>query len=240
MSWFKLSKQDEELIQLLKKSGSDFRFDPSSVKYRLLHSITQADPKPIPHFKIGRVARYSVGFASLVVLISTTFAFASAARPGDKLFGLNKFGENVILSLPLSVEQKAKVQEYIVTNRLEALDKVNARAETEKADAEAKNLKTIRESDESLMSAVDAITKNKQQLESSGKTQAAENLEKVLDQLQSKVQKREATIREIEERTQDSETKAAIHRHLKKIEDSRQKARSQIRWFQETENKSDD
>ncbi|HEX9503452.1 MAG TPA: hypothetical protein VF974_03995 [Patescibacteria group bacterium] len=239
MKWFKPSKQDENLIQLLKKSSSDFEFDPNSVKYRLLNSITQADQKPVPHFKIGRVAGYSVSFVCLVMVISTTFAFAAGARPGDKLFGLNKFGENMILKLPLSVEQKATVQEYIVTNRLQALDQVKTKQVITTKQAAAK-LQTIKESEESLMSAVDNITKTKKKLEASGKTHAAKKLENVLDQLQTSAKKSESKIKEIEAETIDSAAKAEIHDHLQKIEDSRKKARLEIKRFQDTQNNNDD
>lgn len=229
--WFKSSKPNNDLIHLLKQSSSDFGFDPARVKYRLLTSISQADQKPAHQFRFGRVVRYSASFVAVVVMISTTFAFASNAKPGEKLFALNKFGENVVLSLPLSVEQKAKVQEYIVTNRLDALDKVNTRTESTKLGFEEVDLETIRESDESLMSAVDAITTNKKQLEASGKTEAAGKLEKVLDQLQSKAQTHEAAIKAIEERTKNADTKAAIRQHLQKMENSKLKARSQIKRF---------
>ena len=233
MTWFKPSKQDEDLIKLLKKSSSDFKFDPNSVKYRLLNSMAHGDQKSVTHFKIGRVAKYSVSFASLVILISTTFAFAVNSRPGDKLFGLNKFGENVVLKLPLSVEQKAKVQEYIVTNRLEALDQVKTKQDDKNIGQDALKLQAIKESDESLTSAVDNITENKKKLEASGKTKEAKRLEKVLDQLQISAEKREVKIREIEKEIKDSKTKAEILNHLRKIEESRKKARLQIERFQE-------
>lgn len=240
MKWFKPSKKDQELMKLLKNSISDFEFDPNKVKYRLLSSLNQAEQKPlIRHFRIGRVAQYSVGFAGLVVLISTTFAFASSSKPGDKLFMLNKFGENVVLKLPLSVEQNAKVQEYIVTNRLKALDQVKPAVEEPDMESEFRNLETIKESDESLMTAVNQITENKKKLEALGRTQAAENLEKVLDQLQTQAEKRQAKIRELEENSKDSKTKAEIRNYLQKIENSRKKAQSEIRRYQELEKERD-
>ncbi|MBX4186967.1 MAG: hypothetical protein KW802_01755 [Candidatus Doudnabacteria bacterium] len=225
--WFKLSPKDKALANLLKRSAGDFNFDETSAKFRLLASINRLDQKPAPSFHITRVMWYSTAFAALVITASTTFAFASNALPGDKLFALNKFGEKVILTLPLPVEQKAKVQEYIVTNRLEALDKVDT-----------EDLETVKESDESLMTAVDAITQNKTRLESMGKTKQAETLEKVLDQLQTKVENKENTIKEIEKRAKDEPTREKIREHLKKIEDSKQKARLHIKRFQNQEGQS--
>jgi hypothetical protein len=215
------SKKDKELIKLLKHSGSDFDFDPDKVKYRLLASIKSADQKAFRHFRITHALQYSAAFACLVIMISTTFAFASNAKPGDKLFALNKFGEQVILNLPLGVEQKAKVREYIVTSRLEALDEVQ----------EAKKLETVKESDESLSTAVEIIAANMKRLEDSGKPEQAEKLEQVLDKLQSKALEKEAKLQELEDKTEDETTKTQIRNHRKKIEDSRKKAQSNIKRF---------
>jgi hypothetical protein len=228
---FRRSKK-EELIKLLKNSGSDFNFDPNSVKFRLLNSISEVgQKKPVRHFRFHRVLTYSVGFTGLVIAISTTFAFASTSKPGDTLFGLNKFGENVVMKLPLSVEQKAKVQEYIVTNRLEALDQVKTKEEQPTAKTKAKKLKTIKETDESFVSAIDNITKNKKKLEASGKIKDAEKLEKVLEQLDAQAEKSEKRIRELEDNSDDKEVKAEIRRHLLKIQESRKKAQSEIKRF---------
>ncbi|MBX4191209.1 MAG: hypothetical protein KW804_00175 [Candidatus Doudnabacteria bacterium] len=219
MTWFK-SKNDKDLIALLKNSGSDFDFDPNKVKYRLLNSIRSTDQKAV-HFRFSHALQYSIAFACLVVMISTTFAFASSAKPGDKLFALNKFGEQIVLKLPLSIEQKAKVQEYIVTNRLDAMDVVE----------EAQKLQTVKESDESLSTAVNAITENKKKLENSGKKEQAERLEQVLDKLQSKAVQQEAKLQELEDRTEDENTRTEIRNYRKKIEDTRKKAQSNIRRF---------
>ncbi len=238
MNLFGPSKHNEELIKLLRKSRSNFRFDPDLVKYRLLASVREAGQKTPSHFRFSRVIRYSSSFAGLVLVISTTFAFASNSRPGDTLFGLNKFGENVVLQLPLSVQQKALVREHIVTNRLEALDQVQTDHEVENLESEDRSLEAIKESNESLSRAVDVITENKQKLEAAGKTEAVEKLEHVLDQLQDQAQKREVKIKQIADQTKDAKKKEEIQNHLKKIEESRKKARLHIKKYQSTEKDS--
>jgi hypothetical protein len=229
------SNKDEELKKLLKHSG-EFRFDPNQVKYRLMSSIGQAEQKTIRHFKFSRVASYSVSFAALVIAISTTFAFASSSRPGDRLFALNKAGEGVIRSLPLPAQQQAQVEAYIVTQRFEALDQVEFKIDNSESIPVAKQLETVKESDETLNTAVTKITEQKKRLESRGKSKQAEKLESLLDQLQSQAEKQEKKIRELKDKTLDKETKEKIDRHLKHIEDSRKKAQAEIRRFQKDEN----
>jgi hypothetical protein len=223
--------RDEKLKRLLKTSGSDFQFDPNAVKYRLLTSMNQADQSPRPPFHITRVTKYSIGFAGTVILLSATFALASNSKPGDKLFALNKLGEQIVLNLPLSVEQKAKVEAYIVTNRLKALDQVQAKISQATTAVEAKNLETVKETDESFTSAIDEISQNKQALEARGNNAAADRLEIVLDQLQTQAQQREATITALEDATASVEVKVKIQAHLFQLKSSGQKARLQIKRF---------
>ncbi len=220
------SNKDEELTKLLKNSSGEFRFDPEKVKYRLLSSIDQTNQKHPHHFKFTRVIKYSVTFAGFVIVVSSSFAFASNSKPGDKLFALNKAGEQVVLRLPMPSEQKAKVEAYIVTQRFEALDEVEVQTEI-------RNLATVRESDETLTSAIDRITENKKQLESRGKTKAAEKLETVLDKLQIAAEKQEKKIMELQEKTTDKDSKKKIEEHLKQIRKSREKAQLEIRRFKQ-------
>src|SRR6185436_13453840 len=109
------------------------------------------------------------------LFLSATFAFASNSKPGDKLFALNKLGEDIVLKLPLSVEQQANVQAYIVSNRLQALDQVISKPEETLASS-TKKLQTIKETDDSLSKAVEAVTKNQAASEASGRTQSAVKL----------------------------------------------------------------
>jgi len=236
MKWFN-STENEKLKKLLKTSGSDFQFDPNPTKYRLMTSIAQADQKPATHFHLGRVAKYSVSFAALVVFLSATFAFAFNSKPGDALFALNKFGEQAVLSLPLSVEQKANVETYIVTNRLQALDSVKVQTDQTDKKLEAKNLATIKETDDSFASAVDSISQNQKTLEASGKTVAAAKLNDALNKLQLEAQKHEAAIKALEDQTTDKTTKTKIQAHLSQLRASGERARDQIKRFQNSREK---
>jgi|GEM_PF-6766138 hypothetical protein len=215
MGWF---KKDGKLPDLLKKSAVDFRFDPDSVKYRLLQSMTNSmQAKSKPH----RLKWWHAGATAVfVVFLSATFAFASNSKPGDKLFALNKLGENVILNLPLSAEQKAKVEEHIVTSRMQALDSVKSQIETKK-------LETVKESDITLTAAVAEISQTKAKLKASGNTAAAANLDAVLNRMQKMAQDHEQIIQNFENETSNAEIKIEIHQHGQQIKNSQRKAKAE-------------
>jgi len=225
MNWL---KPDKKLTDQLKASSADFKFDPNPGKYRLLSAIAHLDQKKTS-FHFSHILKYSMITAvSFVLFLTGAFALAFNSQPGDKLFSLNKFGENIILNLPLTELQKAEVQEQIVTKRLEALDQVQAKSDSLQADLEARKLETIKESDETLTAAIDNISKNKQKLEASGNKRGAEKLNSVLERLQLKAADREKTIQKFEDETTNKDSKAKIREHLQKIKKSREKAQLEI------------
>ncbi len=230
MMWFR-SNQDEKLKQLLRNSGSDFRFNPNSVKYRLLASIESHAQKPAPSMRVFRVMKYSSALAAVAVVAAGTLAFASDAKPGDKLFELNKLGEQFILNLPLSPEQKAGVQEHIVTSRLEALDEVEVKIEDIDETLETVQIERVKETDSSLNTAVNKITENKKKLEAAGHTQAADKLEAVLDRLQLMAEKREAAIKAMQEKAKNPQTKTQLEKYKQQIQNSRLKAQREIKRY---------
>src|SRR5258708_4734798 len=114
MIWFK-DEKSEHLKKLLKHSQSQFRFDQSGIKNRLLTSLDTAKIElNHDHFIVFRIVKYSVVPVCLFLFISASFAFASSSVPGDKLFFLNKLGEKIILNLPLSSQQNADIESKIV------------------------------------------------------------------------------------------------------------------------------
>ncbi len=224
MMWFK-SKTEHDLKILLKKSREAFRFDQKPTKIRLMASIEQFEHHPIKTFQFSRVLKFSGSFAGFVLIVAASFAFASNQTPGDKLYALNKAGENVILNIPMPAEQRAQVRGYFVEQRFQALDSVEL--------PETKKLETIKESDESLMRAVDEITKSKKNFESKGKTRQADKLEGILDELQKNALEREKIIQKLEDETDDVDMKREIRKHLDQIKNSREKARLEIKRFKQ-------
>jgi hypothetical protein len=215
-------QSNKKLEQLLKQSQQNFQFDEEKVKNRLMYSLNDAPIKaPIKTVSFNlRIIKYSSMVAGLAIFISATFVFASNAKPGDKLFPVNKLGEKVILSLPLTVEQKAAIQTRMVSNRLEALTEVKT---------ESSELETVKESDETLKRAVDAVSANKQRLLKSGNTQAAARLDNTLVKLEDLAQQHEQKVETLEQTSQNPETRKLIKAHLLEIRNSHERVRMEIK-----------
>lgn len=214
MNFFKDEKRDK-LISMLKQSKPDFKFDPNSGKVQLMQSLTRSQiVEPEMKMHSWHIMRYSLATACLLIFVSGTFAFASNAKPGDKLFPMNKLGEQMILKLPLTDEVRANFQARIVSKRLEALTQVKPEAK----------LETIKESDESLNQAVEAITTNRQNLRTKGNKQAEARLNNVLNQLESLAQKQQERIEVLQSETDDTQVRLMIDQHLLRVKQAKQKA----------------
>jgi hypothetical protein len=217
------SKKPDNLTKQLSQSAQNFSFDQEKVKNRLMYSLNDAPIKaPAKIFFRTRILKYSSVLAAFVIFVSATFAFASSSEPGDKLFPLNKIGEKVILSLPLSAQQKASIQTGIVNKRLKSLETVKVRTED-------KQLETVKESDESLQNAIEAVSANKKRLEASGHTQGAEKLGQVLNRLDALAEKHEQQFQSIEELISDNEGKQTVRKHLREIKNARRKAHIELK-----------
>lgn len=223
MIWFK-SNSDEKITKLLKQASGSFNFDQDLIKSRLLHSIKHQKTKNEIHIRHWHLVRYASFAATIVIFLSATLTFASNSKPGDKLFAVNKVREKIILSLPLSVEQKAKVQTQIVTSRLAALDEIKLQRAKVNSNFNNKKLQTVKESNEALNSAVETISQNKRLLEGSGNRQGAKNLEILLNRLEKTAKEHEQTVHDLGEETDDEEVKAKIKNHLRQMTELRRKA----------------
>ncbi len=227
MKWSRSKNSDEQLKKLLKNSATDFKFDPNSVKFRLLNSIASSEQVIVKHFKFVRVLKYSVGFAGMVIIVSTTFAVASNAVPGDRLFALNKAGEKVVLSLPLPAQERAEVQAYFVNQRFEDLEQVKTKPDKPTA-SDTKKLQAIKESERSLTSAINSITENRKRLDTRANAKTSKKLVGILDDLQKKALEKETLIKQLEDDIGDKETRDKIHEHLELIQKSRRQAQEEI------------
>src|SRR5579872_2469837 len=125
MKWFDL-QVNQKLLDQLKKSDIGFKFDPNISKHRLMLNLTHMPPmRKYSGMKIHHLLKYASVTAGVILVVSGSLVYAATnTKPGDKLFGLNKFGQQVILSLPLSAQTKASFQAKIVTSRLNDLDQL--------------------------------------------------------------------------------------------------------------------
>lgn len=225
------SQPNNDLKKRLAASRQEFKFDQEAIKSRLLYSLNDAPMKaPDKTLVSFRALKYSTVLASVLILISGTFALASQAQPGDRLFALNKWSEKLVLALPLSMDQKAAMETRIVNKRLQALEavKLNSPA-TISPQTETRQLETIKESDEAVQNALESVASNKKLLETQGQTANAQRLEKVLNELDNLAAQHEKQIQGLEQSALDDEARQTIQLHLIEIKNARTKARTQIK-----------
>lgn len=210
---------EDEITKLLKASQQDFRFHQDLVKLRILSSLKSEILTPTK-FGVWHFAfmHYGAVIAIVVLCVSVTFVKAAQSQPGETLFPLNKLGEKLVLGLPLSAQQKAQFQTSIVSKRLKSLEQIKTQQDgLTSMEWQNKQLETIKESDESLRSAVETISATQAKFQTLGQTNDAENLSQILGQLDSLAQAHEENVLEIENETLDGNIKQAVDMHLNQI-----------------------
>jgi hypothetical protein len=224
------SPTNDKLTRLLKQSQLDFKLDQATAKTRLLQAIARGDLESIQPARMWRslIVKSGVSLVGVVLVISGTFATAAGAQPGDKLFAVNKLREQLILSLPLSAQTRAQVETNIVEARFKALDTIPDPAEAETKTVNNHRLETIKESQESLNRAVEAISAKQADFQEQGDVEQAENLDRVLTNLAQMASSREQTIKNLSEQTSDETERAEIKVQLDKFRSSRHKAEIRI------------
>lgn len=221
------SEKHEKLIRLLASAKQDFKFNQSEIKTRLLAQLPQTPQLSAnPTVRISSLLIFRSGFffAGLILVASGTFAAASHSGPGDKLFGVNKFRQELLLKLPLSPEGQAKAQAHLVEERLKSLDELPSQVSEVKLRQEHKKLEVIKETEKSLNQAIDTIRRNQEALEKKGNTKAASKLQDVLTTIGDMAQKREETIKRIEEDSKNDARRELLEGRLKDLRSARQKA----------------
>lgn len=224
----KFRKQpDDEITKLLKASRQDFRFRQDLVKLRILSSLHSGVFMPAK-FGVWRLIfmHYGAVIAVVVLCVSVTFVKAAQSQPGETLFPLSKLGEKIVLGLPLSAQQKAQFQTSIVSKRLRSLEQIKTQQDgLTDSQWQNKQLETIKESDESLRSAVETISATQAKFQTSGRTNDADNLSQILDQLDSLAQAHEENVLKIENETPEGNIKQAVDMHLNQIREIHHRTR---------------
>ena len=221
---------EPEIKRLLRKSKQDFRFDQEAVKGKLMASISrQAPTKPMaetfepvhaqetikPHYW----PQYAASVIAALVLLATTtgLAFASSkAKPGDKLYQIQKAQNRIVLSLPLTAEKKAQIRTDIAAQRIEDLQGASVGL-IQNANLELEIDETQQSIDEAVASVPSARTQN-----STKKDQAIADLVKKLSELSTKHEQR---LLSIQKNVKDPQLKEKINQSL--LEISATKARLQ-------------
>ena len=237
MNIFK-AQENEKLISLLASAKQDFKFNQADIKTRLLAQLPHAKQPAAKQFRFSSPLIFRSGFffAGVILLVSGTFVAASQSQPGDKLFGINKLRQEMLVRLPLGAEGKAKAHAHLVEERLKSLDRLPEQAAQVKLRQENRKLEVIKETERSLNQAVNTIRKNQEALEKKGNKEAASRLQDVLTTIGDMAEKREQTIKRIEEESKNDTKRELLEGHLKDLKEARQKAIDEGKRWERTGN----
>ena len=124
----------------------------------------------------------------------------------------------------------ARIQAQIVSKRLDALDTISKDDRLGKQDPTfmSKKLLTVKESHESLSTAIKKVSENQKRLEEKGNEHGAEQLKETLTRLENLAAMHEEKVKYLEDHTEDMKTKEEIHHHLAEIKKERQKVKHQL------------
>lgn len=205
---------------MLKASKQSFRFDQNQIRFNLLKNIdkpAQFESKPFFSYKLATV------FAALILFIGlgTTFAFANAAKPGDKLFAIDTLQEKMLLKLPWPEETKASIRTRIVHERIAELNEI-----TKKERRDEIKLKAIDASGQSLNKAIESTVMHRDKLKKRGKTERAAKLNETLNKLEELASKQEMETDRIKQNVTDPEVRNKIDERIEEIQNLRNRVRA--------------
>ncbi|MBI4049641.1 MAG: hypothetical protein HY395_02380 [Candidatus Doudnabacteria bacterium] len=221
MRWFKA--KNDKLINLLRQSKQSFRFDQNQIRFNLLNSLASTPKTEVRHPLNYQLA---VALASVILFatLGTTFVFADAAKPGDKLYRLDQLEEQLLLKIPFNAETKAKIRAKIVAERAVELSEIKKLPDRDQIKAEA-----VLRSKQSLDQAIEHINYNHDRLKSQGKTEAADRLEKVLTELEQLAEEQEHRANELKAGMTNLELRKSVEENVEAIKKAKTEVRLKIR-----------
>jgi hypothetical protein len=227
--FFTPTAKEQELIDLLKQSRQDFRFEQDKVKMKLLVEIRSQEklPKPSSLNNFGWALTRGLAFMVLVVFAGTgvTFAYASNALPGDKFYSINYWGDKTLLSLPLPSETKLWVHTKMANKRLQEIHTIhNDVSISPKIKADA-----LRHTNEVLKQTIQETSAALKILNEAGQTDKTEKIKNfsvdLKQEMNSILEKNE--LEDLKDTTEDADLKNQINLELEKIRGSGQKMKEE-------------
>ena len=224
------SELNNKIIRQLQAARQNFEFDQAGIKKRLLSAMDSPQSHPLGYSELPTRFTFIVlaGVATTILAATATFLIAAESAPGDSLFAVNKFREQLILSLPLAPQKRIEVTADIVQSRFEAVDRIDEQDMRQTGQLMLKRLETVNESRASFQQAVDAISLKQTDLEQTGQNQAATALDSVLSNLTQMADKRAEVINKWVQRSDDQSERYEIRSSLKLFEQTRDQARQQL------------
>jgi hypothetical protein len=224
MNLFK-SKKRKEIENLLANSKQDFGFDSQNVKARLMMAVnsrhfSKEEAKRLT-FRGSLWPKYALSLSLAVVLmVSTTgLAFASSrATPGDVLFPVQKFQNQIVLNLPLPESKKEEIRTEIVAKRVKELDAIRNNPNANSAKVQAAVEESQKSMDEAVahLPEVKSDPKNQSTDDKTKKenNRKKENLKKLVSKLEDLSKQHEEQVTQLKQLRVDDEEL------LKKIDES--------------------
>jgi hypothetical protein len=223
------SKKDKQIEQLLSESRQNFEFDSQNIKARLMMAVESQhfSKEELRNFtfKPNFWPRYAFSLTLAVMLMVGTTGFAFAANnatPGDVLFPIQKIQNQIVLSLPLPETKKEEIRTEIVTKRLKELDAIEKISNPDSAKIQA----IVKESQASIDDAVTNLHMEPAVEGTTSPDKKQAKLDNLATKLDGLIDTHQKYLKNIQEKTKDSETKETIDNSAKSIESTREKLNS--------------
>ncbi len=201
----------------------DFKFNSDGIKNRLLTSMknesvssTHEFPQPMRSWKMTFGSGMIVFFAAL-----GTLSYADSTKPGDKLYFLDQWQEQVALKIPQSVQSKSKLKSDLIDERLQEIKKLENTTE----DAQNLKIETINRTQQNIIETVDETADIKHDLQNNGRNKSVNQVNNVLMQLENLAQEQETQIEELQKNTKNEKDQEQFETNLQAIKKARLKAR---------------
>jgi hypothetical protein len=227
MTFFNRKPGKDALERLLKASRTDFAFEKRGIKARLMTDIEEKRLRDKVRGPFLRRHKWLVMTACLVLVATgsgVTLAKTNISKPGDALHAADQLHEKLILKLPMSENQKAKIRANIVDERNKELEYFLQAENHRNVRAEA-----VKESLQSLDQAVEQVRISQANLYSKGKTEQAEKMGQVLIRLETLAGEQEQKVESLKDQEQDEAVKKELEIQIEGIKKARERARTEPR-----------
>jgi hypothetical protein len=149
-------------------------------------------------------------------------AYADNAKPGDRFYFLDQWQEHLALKIPRSKEAEVRFRERMVTERLMELNELPVVNEVN----QNVRLKAVERSQKNLEQAVDAASQIQENLRSKGKVEEADNVTRILNELEKLGEKQEKRVEEFK-KNGPQEDASKFDLNIEAIKKARLKARGE-------------
>ena len=229
-------KNDEKIILLLKQMDADFEYDKQGIKNRLMNSIqtSHLGQNLIPdQTKFHRRWNFALGTGlAVVVVFVSTLNYADAAKPGDKLYFMDQWSEQVGLNIPRTAASRAKYKSKIIDERIQELMRLEAI--TPNPTIDTVKLRALQKTQQNIVQTVEETAEAKKKLQEKHRDKSLRQLETVFTKLEMQAQDQEMRMQRHREQFITDENRADYDERLELIKQARLKARLELQNFNPT------